>query len=490
VQFLDVAAGNGALSMSSLSRNRAMDQNVMIEERVAPRYASRRIAGLLAALLIVPGATAATSEVVGPAPRDGGWLVTSFAKLQSPRPAADDGGELDEVKALVAERSAADVERIRWWDVGGPAYRWNQLATDAMLGAFVTTLPATRNLTLLHTAIDDAVAAAWAEKRAVKRPRPSEADPSIAPAIPVPSGSSYPSDYAAAAAAAAGVLGHLLPDQADAFAEKAEEAMQSRLLAGVEYPSDVAAGRALGEKVAALAIERGKADGFDAEWTGSVPEGPGKWQGTDPIAPLAGTWRPWVLARADEFRPPAPPAFDSAATKTALAELKDFARTPESNHRAVYWEVFGGARGYALWNEIARVKLLDSGTTFDPPASARVLATLNVAYQDATIACFDAKYTYWYIRPSQLDPRLKPVFPPPNHPSYPAAHGCLSTAAATVLAAFFPRDREHLLALADEAAEARIWAGIHYRFDIDAGETLGREVAEKVLARAFTDPTR
>jgi membrane-associated phospholipid phosphatase len=283
------------------------------------------------------------------------------------------------------------------------------------------------------------------------------------------------------------VLGHLLPDQADTFADKAEEAMQSRVLAGVEYPSDVAAGRALGEKVAALAIERGRTDGSDAKWTGSVPQGPGKWQGTDPVAPLAGTWRPWVLARADEFRPPAPPAFDSEATKTALAELKDFARTPESNHRAVYWEVFGGARGYALWNEIARVKLLDYGTTFDPPASARVLAALNVAYQDATIACFEAKYAYWYIRPSQLEPSLEPVFPPPNHPSYPAAHGCLSTAAATVLAAFFPRDSEHLLALANEASEARIWAGIHYRFDIETGQDLGRKVAEKVLGRALAD---
>ena len=59
---------------------------------------------------------------------------------------------------------------------------------------------------------------------------------------------------------------------------------------------------------------------------------------------------------------------------------------------------------------------------------------------------------------------------------------------AVVLAHLFPRDRERLLALAKEAGESRIWAGIHYRFDIDAGETLGRQVGEKVLARAFIDP--
>jgi membrane-associated phospholipid phosphatase len=166
-----------------------------------------------------------------------------------------------------------------------------------------------------------------------------------------------------------------------------------------------------------------------------------------------------------------------------LAELKTFARAPRTNHRATYWEVFGGARAHALWNEIARTKLLEYRESFDAEGSARALAMLNIALLDAAVACWDAKYAYRYIRPSQLDPELKPLFPPPNHPSYPAAHGCLSTAAATVLSAVFPRDREQLLARGKEAAEARIWAGIHYRFDIDVGQEIGRKVAEKVLAR-------
>jgi hypothetical protein len=87
------------------------------------------------------------------------------------------------------------------------------------------------------------------------------------------------------------------------------------------------------------------------------------------------------------------------------------------------------------------------------------------------------------IRPSQLDPEVKPLFPPPNHPSYPAAHGCLSTAACTVLASLFPADAEGFLAQAKQAAEARVWAGIHYRSDIEAGQALGRRVAEMVLAK-------
>jgi hypothetical protein len=130
---------------------------------------------------------------------------------------------------------------------------------------------------------------------------------------------------------------------------------------------------------------------------------------------------------------------------------------------------------------------LEHRDAFDAPAAARTLAALNIALADAAVACWDAKYAFWYVRPSQNDADLKPLFPPPNHPSYPAAHGCLSTAAAVVLAGIFPRDRDRLLAHGKEAAEARIWAGIHYRFDIDAGEELGRKVAEKTLQRAFVE---
>jgi membrane-associated phospholipid phosphatase len=449
-----------------------------------------RMALITAALSAVVGAAWANDRYATPIARPEGWLAESATDLGRPPPPPEAKSELAELKALVNYRSTLDVERILWWNTGGPAYRWNEIAIEEMLDRFVTTLPATRALTLIHTAIDDAVAAAWVAKQTIKRPRPSRVDPSIVTAISVPENPSYPSDYAAAAAAAADVLGYIFPDRAADFAAKAKEAMQTRLLAGVEYPSDVAAGSAIGQKAAALAIARGKDDGSDRKWTGSVPRGPGKWQGSNPAAPLAGTWRPWVLDRPDEFRPTPPPVFDSEQVKAALAELKTFKRTPASNHRAIYWEVFGGARAYVLWNEIARVKLLEYGTAFDPPTSARVLATLNVAYWDATIACFDAKYAYWYIRPSQLDSELKPVFPPPNHPSYPAAHGCLSTAAATVLAKLLPRDRQRLLALAKEAGEARIWAGIHYRFDVEEGEALGRKVGDKVLARAFRHSER
>src|SRR6478735_2049549 len=110
-----------------------------------------------------------------------------------------------------------------------------------------------------------------------------------------------PSDHAAAAAAAAEVLAYLFPARSEYFAAKAEEAMQVRLLAGVEFPFAISAGRAIGQKIGMLAVARGKLDGSDAKWTGSVPEGAGKWKGTNPVAPMAGTWMPWTLVTAAEF---------------------------------------------------------------------------------------------------------------------------------------------------------------------------------------------
>ena len=55
--------------------------------------------------------------------------------------------------------------------------------------------------------------------------------------------------------------------------------------------------------MAKLVIERAQTDGSDAEWAGSVPEEPGKWNGTKPVEPLVGTWLTWVLESGDQFGP-------------------------------------------------------------------------------------------------------------------------------------------------------------------------------------------
>jgi PAP2 superfamily len=199
-------------------------------------------------------------------------------------------------------------------------------------------------------------------------------------------------------------------------------------------------------------------------------------------------WKTWVLDSPSEFRSPPPPAYASSEKAAELAEIKNFPRTPKTNAAAYFWEyAVGGLRGHQYWaGQIGRL-VLEYRLDDDPPLAARAYALQNIASIDAGIACWDSKYTYWAIRPFQLDPEVKLLFPTPNHPSYPAAHGCLSTAEAVILGYLFPRDAATLAALADEARESRVWAGIHYRSDIVAGAALGQAVADKVIDRARKD---
>ena len=396
--------------------------------------------------------------------------------------------ELRQLRQLAAERDAAALDRIAYWDTGAPSYRWNELLPTHLLKRNTNTLFAARAQALMHIAIYDATVAAWSTKYAYHRPRPSSLDRRLDTALPTPASPAYPAEHAVAAGAASTVLAYLFPDEAAVFATAAEEAGRSRLLAGVDYPSDVAAGLDLGRRVGALVVERAKTDGSDQPWTGTVPQGRATGPGQNPVLPQAANWKPWVLASGDELRPPPPPAWDGPQLAAELEELKTFARTPKSNAGAFFWEyAAGGLRNYWFWNQQTDRLLHEARLDDNAPRTARVYTLESVARYDAVIACWDAKYTYWLIRPSQLDPALTTLFPNPNHPSYPSAHGCLSTASATVLAELFPRDRAALEALADEIGESRIWAGIHFRSDVTAGKELGRAVGERVVARANAD---
>ena len=120
---------------------------------------------------------------------------------------------------------------------------------------------AARALALLHAAIYDATIATWDSKYTYNRPRPSAFDRSLTTVIANPASPSYPAELAAVAGAAATVLAYLYPKDADALAQQAEAAGRAQFLAGVQYPSDVAAGLDLGRAVGALVIARAKADG-------------------------------------------------------------------------------------------------------------------------------------------------------------------------------------------------------------------------------------
>jgi membrane-associated phospholipid phosphatase len=434
---------------------------------------------------------AAQSEIERIEPNAGSWttwLMDSGSQFQldAPPNEATTADEIAQLIAMAGERDAEALQQIAYWNAGPPSYRWNQITVGAIDKRGIPGTSSSRVLALVHAAIYDATVAAWNSKYTYNRPRPSDVNPDVISAIPNPLSPSYPSEYGVTAGAAATVLAWLFPDDAEFFEAQAQAVVNSRLLAGVEYPSDVATGLELGRQVAELAIAHGIADGSDAPWTGSVPTDPTGWTGQNPVAPQSGFWQPWALSSPDQFLPAPPPAYDSEQLAAEMEELRSFERTPVTNGKAMYWEFGSGARYDNMnWNDTASRLILEARWDGNAPRAAQVYALLNIAGYDAQVACFNAKYTYWAIRPFQYDPEFTPLFTTPNHPSYPSAHSCGTMSMAAVLAELFPVDAVELIAMAMEASEARIWGGIHFRSDIVAGEALGLDVAHAVLAQGL-----
>lgn len=461
------------------------------------RAALRGLTGAAAVTLAshnITRATQTTDRALQIEPRAGSWktwLLTSGDQFRPVAPPDESAtaAELADMEAMISERSAVALDRVAYWDAGAPTYRWNQLTIQHLLANGIGGPRAARVLALVNVAMYDATIAAWDAKYAFQRLRPAQALPSLTTVVPTPASPAYPSEHAVTASAAATVLSGLFPDEASTFAALAEEAGQTRVLAGTDYPSDVVVGMDLGRRVAEVALAHAKTDGSDAVWAGSIPDEPGKWSGTKPAEPLAGTWQPWVLTSGDQFRPGPPPAHDSAQMARDLAELKAFERTTISSLTASFWEYYGGRASFEFWTNQTSRKLFEERLDSNPPRAARAYALQMVANYDLFVACWDAKYAYWAIRPFQLDPTVTTVFPTPNHPSYPAAHASLAGAMETVLGALFPRDAEAFSLIADEESWSRLWAGIHFRSDIEAGRTLGRAVGQSVIDWAALETT-
>ncbi len=114
--------------------------------------------------------------------------------------------------------------------------------------------------------------------------------------------------------------------------------------------------------------------------------------------------------------------------------------------------------------------------------ATRALALLNMALMDAGIACWDAKYEYWVMRPWQADPGITVPLMKPNFPAYVSGHATFSGAASEFLGAMFPADAADIRAMAEEAALSRLYGGIHYRFDNENGLELGRRIGQLAVA--------
>jgi membrane-associated phospholipid phosphatase len=433
---------------------------------------------------IFPAADAASAHSTPIEPRAGGWktwVLTAAAQMPAPAPpgAKATKEEIDELLSLQAQRTRSALETIRYWDSGSPSYRWNEIAFKVAADS-PSSAVTERMLALLNVAVYDAMVAAWDSKYKHKRRRPTEIETRLTPVVSVPESPSFPAEHAVAAGAASAVLSYLFPDKINFLAERAEECGKSRLLAGVQFRSDVTAGLKIGREVAALVIERAKKDGSDAKWTGSVPTTPGLWHGTNPYDPQMAKWKTWVLSSGSQLRPAAPPSFDAAA----MAEVKEAAKNPRAKREAYYWAITSLPK---YWNELASLKIFEYKLERNPPAAARVYAILSTAYYDSLIACWDAKYAYWGARPFQFDPEFKPLLTTPNFPGYPSGHAMLSATAAAILSHLFPADSEYFNKQAEAAAASRLLGGVHFRVDNEVGLALGRAVAAQAIERARKD---
>jgi hypothetical protein len=230
--------------------------------------------------------------------------------------------------------------------------------------------------------------------------------------------------------------------------------------------------------------------------------------------------RPLALRSASQFRPDGPNALTSRAYADdlnqveALGRADSSARTPEQTDQARFWT----DHDIRQWNDgmLALAKAEGLGLL----RTARMLAMAHVAGGDAMIACFDAKYHYWFWRPYQAiaqagddgnpgtvaDPSWTPLGATPDFPEYPSAHACHSTAVVAALDAFFGTDRVPLTLTSrapglPEAARvrtyrrlhdvvrdvdwARVLVGFHFRTSDLEGSALGRKVGRYVAATRF-----
>jgi membrane-associated phospholipid phosphatase len=433
------------------------------------------------------------------------WVLASSAEVRPAAPPAEGSvsmaRELDEIVQIQSARTPRTDSLIAYWN-DLPTTPWHTRTLD-VLEFYWALLPdvraatpvrSARILSLINVAMYDALVAAWDAKYAYQRRPPAAADSRVRQLVDAGAAPSYPSEHAAVAAAAAAMLSYLLPfTDTLSYHQLEHDAGEARIAAGVAYRSDVDAGYAIGRAVAARVIARAKNDGSSAVWTGSAPATAYVWRPTpprrvkDPFDPLAGAWRTWVITSGSAFRPAMHPLPGDARFTKDLSELQALSRnrTAAQADTARYWATDAPSSRWEVFME-DEIRAHQLG----PLHAARALALASTAMADAMIACWDAKFVYWLERPITADTTLKTAISTPPFPSYPSGHSTQSAAAAEVFAYLFPDRADYYKKKADEASVSRVLAGIHYRFDIEAGEELGRKVGGAVVARAQTDGAR
>lgn len=365
---------------------------------------------------------------------------------------------------------------------------WNTVALQTTGDAPFGLLGQARSLAICHVAMLEAIGATT---RALES---------------LPGPERYAARQAALVAAAHHVLSQLHP-AAVSVLDAARWASMARIPDG----SAKDAGVALGEQVADRVLARRAQDGSANAVAHVAVAAPGHWQPTPPgfLPPLAPHWgsvTPFVLDRGDQFRPPPPPALDDAIFARDIAETKrvgaadSTVRAPDRSDVARFF----AAPGPVFYNPAARQLAEARGLSLEE--NAGLFARLNSAMADALIACWEAKYHYDFWRPVTAIAAAAPdaiapaaswtsfVLTPP-FPSYPSGHACAGAAARVVLEHEFgpdgfevtltspaaPELRRSYHAweeILDDVNDARVFGGVHYRFDQEQGGELGRAVGE------------
>jgi hypothetical protein len=373
-----------------------------------------------------------------------------------------------------------------------PVTDWNQTMIAGLEAANVPPPPA-RIAAIVQASVFDAV------NGIKRRYSPYHVDATA------PHGSSR---VAAAASAAYTALVALLPAQKPLFDAQLAATM-AQISDDPAHPGkSVVRGLEWGKAVANDILAWRAGDGINAVLPTYVPgTAPGDWQPTPPLfgPPLFrqfANMTPFALASPSQFLPAGPPPLSSAryaqdlAEVQALGSLTSTGRTAKQTETARFWQLDTPA---AMWNRVADELAVSHETTLTQ--NAHLLAQLNIALADATIAIWNAKNVYDSWRPvtairALTDPSWTPLLNTPAFQEYPSAHSGVSAAASLVLAGFYGNDTSFTVTSAGLAGverdfgsfssavlqieDARVWAGFHFRFACIDGATLGAQVANYV----------
>ena len=388
--------------------------------------------------------------------------------------------------------------------------QWNKVLLIIVRtpGAQPATVHPTRSFAIMHAAVYDAVNAI---------------DGTHEPySVHLGNISPYASQEAAAASAAHDVLVALYPKSQAMLDDQLQQSLAS-VPDNASRSEGISVGKTVANKILAL---RGN-DGSDATPVPFVftnPPAPGQYQSTPPGFPKQPQFTHWArvtpfaLESASQFRPGPPPALDSDTYGDAFNEVKSLGivssttATPDQSLTGRFWN--GAIQNY--WNEIGQTAAQAHELT--TAQSARLFALLNLSFADGVIAFYDAKYTYNFWRPvtaiREAGTAGNPeTLPDPNwlpevgnttpDPSYPGAHAVISSAGATILSDFFGKGRFDFLVTSEvlpgversfksfsgenkEATLSRIFAGVHFRPDLTAGQKLGRQIGDFVFDNLLT----